>query len=77
MDTVALSVCHTAGCANTAKRINVLFGVEYPGYPRNIMLYMGVPCISYGHSEVWGEVRCGLSAFPNLLSIAGWLMTID
>jgi len=34
---VSLSVTR-AGCANTAERIDVLFGVDTPGNPRNIAL---------------------------------------
>jgi len=39
-------ICQTVtwvGCANTAERINVLFSVETPRDPRNIVLDRG-PC---------------------------------
>jgi len=42
-----------AGCAKSAEWIDVLFGVETPGHPRNILLD-GVPI---PHGE--GGVRCG------------------
>jgi len=31
-------VCHAVDCAKTAKRIDVLLGMEAPGDPRNIAL---------------------------------------
>jgi len=37
---VSLSVTHV-GCAKTAERIDVLFGLESPGDPRNILLHGG------------------------------------
>jgi len=35
---VNLSVCHAGGCAKTAERIDILFGMETPGDPRDIAL---------------------------------------
>jgi len=46
-----------AGCAKSAERIDVLFWMETPGNPRNIV-YMGVPdSITHGKGK---GVRCGL-----------------
>jgi len=38
---VSLSTIMRAGCAKTAERIDVLFGVVIPGNPRNIVLNWG------------------------------------
>jgi len=50
---VCLSVCHAVGCAETAGRIEVLFGVETHGNPS----YSVLDGVLIPHGD---GVRCGL-----------------